>query len=164
MIDKKANMNLPQQPNRGIVQRRLVIPSQVEGVPVTVIPDLAYFGNKELIEIEISEGIEVIGKLAFANCTKAKQIVMPDSAREIKTQAFMNCRSLEWIIIPAGIDRIQAGAFEGCDRLKEVYFESPCSWMIGCNQQDLSSPTKAAKLLRNANVDHDLFKLGKWGI
>ena len=50
--------------------KTLTIPETIEGYTVKAIGEGAFEGNKKLTSIDLPETIEVIGKRAFANCTK----------------------------------------------------------------------------------------------
>ncbi len=75
---------------------RVVIPSSVDGKPVTMI------GNK-----------------AFAG-TKIQSVVIPDSVTVIGVQAFKDCTSLTEVSLPSSLTEIQAYAFRGCTKLAEI--------------------------------------------
>ena len=81
------------------------------------------FGNKiinDAEEVEIPEGIEVIGAGAFFNCRKIRSIKLPSTLKRIDTNAFRGCESLESITIPDGVTYIGKGAFRGCTSLLEI--------------------------------------------
>ena len=75
----------------------VVIPSEIEGQPVTE-----------------------LGRRAFGENTQAKSFVLPDSLRRIGDQCFMLCENLETIEIPAQVEKINNFAFACCLRLSRV--------------------------------------------
>ena len=52
----------------------VVIPAEIEGVPVTVIGKLSFFNNDKLTSVEIPESVTSIGLGAFSWCVKLASI------------------------------------------------------------------------------------------
>ncbi len=76
----------------------IVIPSYVDGLPVTRIDDSAfYFGGTKLRTVVVSEGIEDIGTNAFATAGQLKEVSLPASLESIGNGAFGNCNMLQTI-------------------------------------------------------------------
>ena len=82
---------------------KVVIPSDVNGIPVTVIGECAFYDKNFIKEVVISEGIEAIGSLAFS------------------------IYDLESITIPSKVTSIQESAFYGCRYLKKLYISDIAS-------------------------------------
>ena len=66
----------------------VVIPTQINGHPVTAIGDNAFSGNKALTRVSIPDSITAIGTNAFADCEKLESISIPKSVTEIGSGAF----------------------------------------------------------------------------
>lgn len=75
----------------------LVIPAQIDGIPVVA-----------------------IGERAFLNCSEIKSLIIPDSVTSIGQRAFDGCSSLENIIFGSGVETIGNSAFNGCSSLVSV--------------------------------------------
>jgi hypothetical protein len=74
-----------------------------------------------LVEVEFSEGLEVIGHGAFHNCTNLMLInKLPSTLKEIGEDAFRNCKSLDSIEFPEGLQVIGEAAFRECGELKRL--------------------------------------------
>ncbi len=87
----------------------IVIPSEIDGLPVTT-----------------------IGKEAFNGCYKLTNIVIPNSVTKICRSAFQDCKKLEKMIIPKNVSEIENCAFQGCTKLTEITFaESDTKIKIG---------------------------------
>lgn len=119
----------------------VIIPSQINGFPVTCIEDGAFTddinlvsvtipdtitrigtswgeegvfsGCNKLINVNINEGKEnaYIGSNAFLDCSQLKSINIPGNYKVIYDNAFKNCTSLQSITISEGVERIGVGAF-----------------------------------------------------
>ncbi len=75
----------------------VVIPSEIDGVPV-----------------------KCIGVSTFKDNTHIKSVTIPDSVTEIDDFAFMNCENLTSIIIPENVTTIRGWAFKGCTSLESI--------------------------------------------
>lgn len=72
----------------------MVIPSTVEGVPVTEIGNMAIKSHKGVTNLVIPEGVTTIGKWAFYSCTNLTGVVLPTTLTTVVDGAFENCRAL----------------------------------------------------------------------
>jgi len=120
----------------------LIIPSVIEGNPVTsigynafskryslksiTIPDCvtnigekAFYNCTSLTSITIGNGVTSIGDWAFAYCTSLTRIKIPDSVTSIGEDAFSGT-SLTRITIPDGVTSIGWGAFSDCTNLTRI--------------------------------------------
>ena len=121
----------------------LIIPSVLDGHPVSSIGDSAFqycykltevtipsgvtsIGNdafsdcNNLTDIHIPEGVVSIGSYAFGNCVKLTQIKLPDSLKNLGHSAFYQCFKLKNIVIPKGVTVIEMQLFLYCESLTEV--------------------------------------------
>ena len=71
-------------------------------------------------DFAIPDGVEIIAKRAFADCSDVTAISIPSSVREIGEEAFMCCSSLTSIILPEGVDSIPTRTFSDCENLNSV--------------------------------------------
>ena len=71
-------------------------------------------------KIEIPNGVKVIGKHAFYNCTSLQSIIIPSSVEEIGYGSFAYCDSLMSIIIPGSVKIIGIDAFYNCYSLRSI--------------------------------------------
>jgi len=99
---------------------KLVIPDEIEGLPVTSIKELAFFDCGSLRSIIIPEGVTSIEDSAFSFCTMLNSITIPDSVTSIGDRAFYDCLSLTSITIPEGVTSIGDFAFEYCESLTSI--------------------------------------------
>ena len=77
---------------------KVVIPSEVNGIPVTVIAWGAFYDKDFIKEVVISEGIEAIGSEAFS-INDLESITIPSTVTSIRESAFSGCRNLKKLYI-----------------------------------------------------------------
>ena len=71
----------------------VIIPSEINGYPVTGIASNAFKDNKSLTAITIPNSVKIIRTNAFKGCTGIKNIVISSSVTTIEYEAFdYNCR------------------------------------------------------------------------
>jgi hypothetical protein len=98
----------------------LIIPSRIEGKPVTNIGKSAFSRCYSLTSIRIPDSVTSIGKEAFSACTSLTSISIPDSVTSIGKHAFSSCSDLTSITIPDSVTTIGDRAFNGCIRLLAI--------------------------------------------
>lgn len=80
-------------------ESEIIIPDKViindKIVQVTAISDSAFYENKYITSVEISDNIRVIGDYAFSRCSKLESIYIPDSVTHIGSFAFSKSTKLE---------------------------------------------------------------------
>lgn len=75
---------------------------------------------EQLETLVIENGVTVIGKEAFARCSKLKTLILPASVKRIEEDAFRDCSGLESIVIGNGIEYIGVHAFAGCGNVTNL--------------------------------------------
>ena len=101
-------------------QTSVIIPSAIDGLPVTTIGDAAFAELDDLTSIYIPDGVSTIGACAFDFCENLIDIHIPDSVTTIEYGAFNCCYSLATINIPDSVTTIGCDAFFGCFSLTTV--------------------------------------------
>ncbi|MBR6670025.1 MAG: leucine-rich repeat protein [Ruminococcus sp.] len=96
-----------------------VIPSEIEGFPVTRIYMGAFF-TSTAEKIELPNTVKTIDRMAFTDCSYLKEIVIPESVEEIGDEAFAGCSKLETITLPVSLKTIGKNLFDSCTSLKEI--------------------------------------------
>ncbi len=120
----------------------IVLPPQIEGLPVTEIsrkafencsslqsislPDSitkidssAFIGCSSLTAIEIPDSVTTLGSCAFEECTSLTDVKLSNSLTEISSQTFRRCESLKSIDIPESVTVFKAQAF-AASKLEEI--------------------------------------------
>lgn len=116
VIIEKVNMN----PHNGV----LVIPSQLEGCPVTIIGKDACSYRSKLTSAVIPEGVVSIRKSAFGNCYGLMSVTIPSSVTNIGDSAFSDCSGLTSVTLPSSVTSIGKSAFSGCNGLVSMALPS----------------------------------------
>ncbi len=98
----------------------LVIPSRIDGRPVTAIGNGAFQECEGLTSVTIPDSVTAIGDLAFAGCTSLTAIEIPDSVTTIGAMAFANCSALRRVRLPKGLSAIASYLFSSCSSLVAV--------------------------------------------
>ena len=102
---------------------KITVPNNIDGKIISTVMRYDINPNdqaSQITDIIISDGINTIGKYAFAGYTALKTISLPDSVASIGSNAFYNCQSLESIVIPDKATSIGPSAFNNCTGLKSV--------------------------------------------
>ncbi|MBQ7098655.1 MAG: leucine-rich repeat protein [Oscillospiraceae bacterium] len=98
----------------------LVIPAEIEGLPVTVIEYSAFDSCHSLTSIVLPDSITYIGSFAFCHCENLTNIDLPDDVTFIGNWVFTGCESLTSIVLPDGITSTGESAFSECSSLTSI--------------------------------------------
>ena len=99
-----------------------------DGIPVVGVCENAFFNDKEITSIKLSNNLERIENGAFWGASNLKTITFSDGGKGLKkidSLAFKDCSSLESIDLSnAEITEIPVRAFENCTSLKSIKLPS----------------------------------------
>ncbi len=102
------------------VSGALVIPAELEGYPVTVIDEYAFYECTGLTSVTIPSSVTKIGNSAFYGCTNLAECIIGEDVTAIEDAAFSGCTSLVSIAIPDSVTSIGVNAFMDCSLLEAV--------------------------------------------
>ena len=94
------------------------------GQQVTEIPPGAFLGCDRLIELQLNEGLKVIGERAFEDCSSLRSVTVPSTVTKLGWDAFKSCNSLIKLQLREGLKVIGEGAFYLCTALRSVTLPS----------------------------------------
>lgn len=97
------------------------IPSQIEGLPVTVIENYAFENCGYITEIVIPNSVETIGEGTFSGCSSLEEVTIGNGVSSIGNYAFHSCGSLTSLTIKTKDAEIGKRIVDGCDVLERVY-------------------------------------------
>lgn len=94
----------------------LVIPADIEGVPVEEIGENAFDGNTSIGNVTLPASIKKVNKYAFKNCPGIKKVTFAESENyvAILEGAFYGCESLADVTFPSKIYTIPTDCFRDC--------------------------------------------------
>ncbi len=121
----------------------VVIPNEIDGVPVTRIAEGAFSSCTSLTNVVLPEGLTSVGSGAFYGCTALESVTIPESLTSIGEHAFYDTAWLAGLqeaggpviaehilfdggdaegdlVIPDGITAIAGSAFSGCGGLTSI--------------------------------------------
>ena len=133
--------------------------------------------NGIILDLSKITNLTIIPESAFANCTKLKSIILPDTIIRIEDNAFYNCTSLEEFKFPESIQEIGKKAFANCSSLNSIVLpdkitELPENLFSGCsNLQEISLSDKVNKIgkscfsgceqLKSINLQNEILEISE---
>lgn len=98
--------------------------------------------------------VTIIGKGAFAGCSRLTSIKIPKNIVSIGSYAFHGCTGLTSVTIPTSVTIIGHFAFASCQNLSTIAFEDPTGWGAGSEyfytEIDFTDPAENAEYFKNA--------------
>ncbi len=98
----------------------VVIPSHIDGLPVTRLDIYAFMNAFDLTAATIPNTVTDIGFGAFYYCYNMGSVTIPDSVTNISSQAFSECRSLTNVALAASLRSIEDAVFYNCAALTTI--------------------------------------------
>lgn len=141
------------------------IPAEIDGLPITKIGNLAFENCSKLINIIIPDSVAWIGAKAFYQCRKIEKIRIPDAVTYIGEYAFAYCMNLEDVNIPQGITSIEAHTFSGCGGLKNINIPDSVTkigdWAFSnCSKKTLTSTGTNYSGITSVSIPDSVVSIG----
>lgn len=141
----------------GFETERIVVPKEIEGLPVIAIGAKAFI-NALCSEIILPKTVKVLLWGAFSGCVNLKHIDLPEDLTFVDRECFENS-GLEEITLPNSLKKISRSCFYGCKNLSKVIFGSNVtkidySAFHGCSKlKDISLPESLEEIGFHAFTD-----------
>jgi len=111
---------------------KVIIPSTIEGLPVTVIKYRAFVGQSQseyypannITEVVIPNSVVAFGGNAFYWIENLKKVTLPDDLKILPESSFGDCINLTTINLPANLVEIQSAVFQNCGELVNLTIPS----------------------------------------
>lgn len=133
----------------------MVVPDEIEGIPVKVIGEHAFAGVSNVTSITLPDGVTEIGKQAFSMCSKLTSVNIPSGVKEIGDEAFLNCASLTEITLPENLTSIGIRAFYGCSKLEAITIPDSVTY-LGKQAFDSCTSLSSANIPKGITVLEDM--------
>ena len=104
---------------------KAVIPSEINGLPVTNIGKQAFSYCLSLTSVTLPESVTSLENFAFSYCLKLSSVNIPENATSIGKFTFAGCSDLKYISVPKNVKNIGEYAFSNCTGLKSITIENP---------------------------------------
>ena len=99
---------------------------------VTSIGGSAFFNSRNIREIILPDGIEILSEQAFYN-SSLRRINLPESLKSIHELCFGGCQYLDNLYLPKGLKSIGFGAMELCTSLKTILLPDSIGYSLPYN-------------------------------
>jgi len=99
---------------------------------VTELEDWAFWGCFELVELQLNEGLEIIGQDAIQYCQSLRSVTVPSTVTVLDNLAFYDCSNLVEVQLNEGLGFIGGGAFHTCTALRSVTIPSTVTELGAC--------------------------------
>lgn len=108
--------------NKDLLRRKVLIPEEIEGCPVTTIGDRAFSDMPSGIgkEFYIPDNVTTFGKEAFAASAYLDSVRMPQKLTKMGEGVFAACLQMHFLEIPDSLTEIPDYAFTNCWGYGEV--------------------------------------------
>ena len=90
---------------------------------VTEIGERAFYTNKKITSVIISDSITRIARGAFHSCTKITEIICGAGVEVIENDAMLGCESLERLHLGKSLKKIGLAAFDYCAKLNSIDYD-----------------------------------------
>ena len=147
--------------------KELVLPSEIDGVKVTSIAQVAFTYQTKLEKVTLPTYLEEIGDSAFMKCINLSSISMPSTLKKLGNSVFDSCTNLSSVTLNEGLTYIGSQTFSNCVALREFDFPDSLEYLglnvfAGCH--DLIELTYDAKtvnyidgwVINSLNIDGEV--------
>ena len=123
----------------------LVIPAQIDGMPVSMVDGFAFQGNRHIVSVTIEEGVRYVGREAFNECTNVASIVLPESLTALEGYCFSDNRKVTEVALPHGLQDVGMNPFASCVKLEKFILPEDHLWLELADGALIGKQEKALK-------------------
>ena len=144
--------------------RKVVIPSEIVGHPVTKISigyredrgDGSFAYNDWIEEIILPKSLTEIDAFAFSNCIGIEKINIPENVKKIDIMAFAHCTNLKEVVLPNSLVDLGDNVLWECANLKRIEIPKTVEEigegiLTGCNSVASIKVAKGNKMYDSRN-------------
>ncbi|MEE0265119.1 MAG: leucine-rich repeat domain-containing protein [Acutalibacteraceae bacterium] len=102
----------------------LVIPSEIDGLPVNLISGVSFAGNAVIKSVTIPDTVEEVSYGTFQGCKNLTEVVIGSGITYMGPSVFADCTSLQTVVISEGSTSVGPGMFSNCKFLSAVVMPS----------------------------------------
>jgi hypothetical protein len=135
----------------------VIIPTNINGLPVTGIGTAAFDDLTSLTSVTIPNSVTSIGDSAFAYCTGLTSVTIPGSVISIQADTFSFCTGLTNATLANGVTSIGEEAFWGCSSLINATIPGSVTNIGDSAFYECSSLTNAAIPSNVASIGYSAF-------
>lgn len=139
------------------VNSGVVIPSELNGCPVTAVANNAFLSSRVLATVVVPEGVTNIGCKAFSSCHYLSAVKLPPTLKNLSRSVFSSCWKLDSILIPNNVTNIGENAFSDCWRLQSVIMPANLVSIGSGAFKDCSSLTEIMIPIHIADIGNGAF-------
>ena len=107
-------------PFKNDFEKDIVIPSVIEGKPVTQIDAFAFHENSQLTSVTIPGSVRSIGDGAFSESWSLQTVAISEGVTSLGSGVFEDSKSLTHVTLPASLTSIDENPFSYCSQLTEI--------------------------------------------
>ena len=100
----------------------VIVPSEIDGVPVMGIGLQAFIRNNDITSLTISEPVVILDSSAVSSMEALTSVTLPDTLEYIAGSNFYDSSALTSVTIPPRVMMIGLDCFVWCDALESVTF------------------------------------------
>ena len=104
----------------GVNPTELIIPDEVDGLPVVAIKENAFDGNSSIQTLKIGNNISIISTYAFGYMEALQTVTIGNGVKTIQRYAFDSCTNLQTLVLGSSVETIEEGAFLNSFNLAEI--------------------------------------------
>ena len=97
---------------------KILIPNNIKAIR-----NSAFYDCRQLQEVVVGSGTEVIEKYAFSGCHNLSKITFSEGLRTIRDFAFEECFDLTELDIPSSVKFVESEAFYNCSSLHIIRYK-----------------------------------------